>query len=153
MSEQASERQSRRTAVVLYEKMLGRDCAKIPSGQLLPECVAASQSLRKACNRPMKIPESNLVQEQLAKALDHHCESLGLQGARGTLFKITLASHGYVFVGKGTVQAFVPDLLHEGKTYQRLAKLQGTAVPVCLRNIGLYQWYYLDLGVEYCTCF
>ncbi len=58
MSEQASERQSRRTAAVLYEKMLGRDCAKIPSGQLLPECVAASQSLRKACNRPMKIPES-----------------------------------------------------------------------------------------------
>lgn len=90
----------------------------------------------------------NLVQKQLAKDLDHHCKLLGLQGARGALFKITLASHGYVFVGKGTVQAFVPDLLHEGKIYRRLTKLQGTAVPLYLGNIDLDQWYYLDLGVR-----
>ena len=90
----------------------------------------------------------DLVQKQLAGDLDHDCEPLGLQGARGALFKITLASHGYVFVGKGTVQAFVPDLLHEGRIYRRLASLQGTAVPVYLGNIDLKEWYYLDLGVR-----
>lgn len=42
----------------------------------------------------------------------------------------------------------MPDLLHEGKIYRRLTKLQGTAVPVYLGNIDLYQWYYLDLGVR-----
>jgi hypothetical protein len=51
---------------------------------------------------------------------EHCCEPLGKQGARGALFKITLASHGYTFVGKGTVEAFVPDLRHEGQVYERL---------------------------------
>ncbi|MCJ1402238.1 hypothetical protein MMC11_005458 [Xylographa trunciseda] len=89
-----------------------------------------------------------LVQKQLGEHVDHYCEPLGLQGARGTLFKITLASHGYVFVGKGTVYAFVPDLLHEGRVYHQLEAIQGTAVPVCLGNIDLLQMYYLDLGVR-----
>ena len=90
----------------------------------------------------------NLVQAQLAEDLDHDCEPLGLQGARGALFRITLASHGYVVVGKGTVQAFLPDLMHEGKIYRVLSKLQGTAVPVYLGNINLLEWYYLDVGVR-----
>lgn len=51
----------------------------------------------------------DLVQRQLAKDLDHDCEPLDLQEARGALFKITLVSHGYVFVGKGTVEAFILD--------------------------------------------
>jgi hypothetical protein len=88
------------------------------------------------------------VQKQLAEDLDHDCEPLGLQGARGALFKIRLVSHGYVFVGKGTVHAFVPDLLFEGHMYQQLESIQGTAVPVCLGNIDLLQWYNLDLGVR-----
>ncbi len=90
----------------------------------------------------------DLVQKQLAEDLDHNCEPLGLQGARGALFKVTLVSHGYVLVGKGTVQAFVPDLRHEGDVYRRLAKLQGVVVPVCLGNIDLTEWYYLDVGVR-----
>ncbi len=90
----------------------------------------------------------DLVQKQLAEDLDHNCEPLGLQGARGALFQVTLASHGYVFVGKGTVQAFVPDLRHEGDVYRRLAKLQGTVVPVYLGNINLTESYNLDFGVE-----
>ncbi|MCJ1381198.1 hypothetical protein MMC17_004307 [Xylographa soralifera] len=65
------------------------------------------------------------VQNQLAEDLDHNCTPLGLQGARGALFHVTLASHGYVFVGKGTVQAFVPDLLSEGRVYQQLEQIQG----------------------------
>ena len=89
-----------------------------------------------------------LVREQLAEDLDHDCEPLGLQGARGALFKIALTSHGYVFVGKGTVRAFVPDLLHEGRVYQQLKDLQGTAVPVYLGNVDLVDCYYLDVGVR-----
>lgn len=89
-----------------------------------------------------------LVREQLAEELDYDCEPLGLQGARGALFKITLTSYGYVFVGKGTVKAFVPDLMHEGRVYQQLKDLQGTAVPVCLGNIDLVDCYHLDVGVN-----
>jgi len=88
------------------------------------------------------------VRMQLAHDLDNNCEPLGLQGARGALFQITLDSHGYVFVGKGTVQAFKPDLLWEGEMYGQLEKIQGTAVPVYLGNIDLDEWYNLDLGVR-----
>jgi hypothetical protein len=90
----------------------------------------------------------SLVQKQLAEDLDHNCEPSGLQGARGALFRITLASHGYVFVGKGIVKAFVPDLKHEGQIHQRLERIQGKAVPVFLGNINLLEWYYLDVGVR-----
>ncbi len=90
----------------------------------------------------------DLVQKQLAEDLNHNCEPLGLQGARGALFKVTLTSHGYVFVGKGTVQAFVPDLRHEGEIYQQITKLQGVLVPVYLGSIDLAEWYYLNLGVR-----
>jgi len=90
----------------------------------------------------------DLVQKQLAEDLDHDCEPLGLQGARGALFKLTLTSYGYVFVGKGTVRAFIPDLLHEGTVYKQLAKLQGTAVPVYLGNINLTYCYFYDIGVR-----
>lgn len=90
----------------------------------------------------------DLVQKQLAEDLDHNCEPLGLQGARGALFKVILVSHGYVFVGKGTVQAFVPDLRHEEDIYRRLAKLQGAVVPVYLGNVNLTKSYNLDFRVE-----
>jgi hypothetical protein len=90
----------------------------------------------------------HLLQAQLKADMDHHCEPLGKQGAHGALFKITLTSHGYTFVGKGTVEAFVPDLRHEGKMYDRLADLQGSAIPVCLGNMDLDRTYYLDVGVR-----
>jgi len=88
------------------------------------------------------------VQAQLTADMDHHCDPLGLQGARGALFKITLASHGYTFVGKGTVKAFVQELRHEGKMYDVLANVQGSAVPVCLGNMDLDRTYFLDVGVR-----
>ncbi|KAL8915698.1 MAG: hypothetical protein Q9172_006749 [Xanthocarpia lactea] len=89
-----------------------------------------------------------LVRAQLAQDLDVDCKPMGIQGARGALFRITLASHGYTFVAKGTVYAFIPQLLHEGKVYQRLKRLQGRAIPVYLGNINLVQKYYLTLGVR-----
>ncbi|PGH33222.1 hypothetical protein GX50_03984 [[Emmonsia] crescens] len=89
-----------------------------------------------------------LVRKQLGRTLDQDCEPLWKQGARGNLFKITLASHGYTFVGKGTISAFIPYLQHEGRMYQRLERLQGQVVPVYLGNIGLVKPYWMDLGVE-----
>ena len=88
------------------------------------------------------------MQQQLQENLDHWCEPLGKQGARGALFKLTLVSHGYTFVGKGTVKAFVPDLKHEGKVYRQLARCQGKLIPVYLGNINLAKRYFLAPGVE-----
>ncbi|KAI4096007.1 MAG: hypothetical protein LQ344_001241, partial [Seirophora lacunosa] len=95
---------------------------------------------------PKKFPA--LVQAQLAETLDDHIEDLQISGARGMLFRIRLVSHGYVFVGKGTVAVFIRDLQHEGRMYQRLKKLQGIDIPVYLGNIDLVeqQWY------DYCLC-
>ncbi|KAL8707807.1 MAG: hypothetical protein Q9220_007214 [cf. Caloplaca sp. 1 TL-2023] len=83
-----------------------------------------------------------LVHSQVAVTLDKNITDLRIHGARGMLFKITLESHGYVFVGKGTVEVFVPDIKHEGRIYQRLKSLQGTDIPVYLGNIDMERkWY------------
>ena len=89
-----------------------------------------------------------LVRHQLGEDLDHDCEPLGKQGARGALFKIILRRFGYVLVAKGTVRAFVPDLQHEGEVYQRLSSLQGSEIPVYMGSIDLPHVYYLDVGVR-----
>ena len=89
---------------------------------------------------------SELVRLQLGTSLDHNCKELGLQGARGALFKVTLASHGYTFVGKATPEAFVPDLRHEGRMYGLLRSIQGKKIPVYLGNIDLIKpWRDLHL--------
>ncbi len=59
-------------------------------------------------------------------------ESMERGGSAGALFKATLASHGYTFVGKGTVEPLVPAVFHEGRLYQHMAPLQGAAIPVHL---------------------
>ena len=87
-----------------------------------------------------------LLQSQLVADMDHHCQPLGKQGARGALFTITLISHGYTCVAKGTVRAFIVDLRHEGHVYERMKRLQGMAVPVCLGNLDLERTYYLVVG-------
>ncbi|KAK4185357.1 hypothetical protein QBC35DRAFT_476408 [Podospora australis] len=63
--------------------------------------------------------------------------------SEGTLFKLTLARYGYTFVGKGTVSENVPYLLHEGKVYELLERLQGELVPVFLGNMNLVEPYHL----------
>ena len=80
---------------------------------------------------------STLIQRQLAVDLDYNCEELKKQGIRGAMFKITLVSHGYTFVGKATRDVFVPYLQHEGRIYDRLQSLQGKSIPVYLGNIDL----------------
>jgi hypothetical protein len=78
------------------------------------------------------------------------CESLGRQkqGARGALFKLTLESHGYTFVAKGTVVAFEAKLKHEGLVYRHLNEAQGELIPVYLGNISLTRAYFLDFKVR-----
>ena len=112
-------------------------------------CPNVSQHRRKGCHHTVSLQQFTArVKAQLNRTLDRDCEPLGQQGARGALFRIRLASHGYVFVAKGTIRAFVPDLLHEGKVYQQLQHLQGHAVPVHLGNIDLAKRYRLDVGVH-----
>ena len=78
-----------------------------------------------------------LVRQQLAASLDCNIRELGQQGIRGALFQITLASHGYSFVGKATCDVFVPALRHEGRIYEQLKCIQGRRIPVYLGNIDL----------------
>lgn len=107
---------------------------------------AASHPRRKKANGTThaltKTKLCDLLRRQLADTMDEDCENLRLQGARGMLFRLSLASHGYTFVGKGTISLFTPDLRHEGYMYYRLRKLQGRLIPVCLGNIDLdIPWY------------
>ncbi|KAL8760650.1 MAG: hypothetical protein Q9184_003177 [Pyrenodesmia sp. 2 TL-2023] len=83
-----------------------------------------------------------LLRQQLAHTMDQDIEDLGLQGARGMVFKLSLASHGYTIIGKATIDFYVPEIIHERHVYQRLRGLQGSLIPVCLGDIDLvYPWY------------
>lgn len=113
------------------------------------KCPNASSHPRSGNRHAIKILKlQQLLQKQLGNELDYDCEPLGLQGARGALFRLVLTSHAYVFVGKGTVKWYVRALLHEGAVYKRLETLQGIAVPVYLGNIDLLEKYYLAVGVK-----
>jgi hypothetical protein len=82
------------------------------------------------------------MRDQLARDRDSNCEPLYIQGARGALFKLTLASHGYTVAAKGTISDFIPDLQHEATVYNRLRSIQGIYVPVCLGAIDLVRPYH-----------
>jgi serine/threonine protein kinase len=82
------------------------------------------------------------------ETLDSNIEPLWVQGARGIMFKVTLASYGYTVIAKGTVFAFVQDLRHEAKVYQRLQNLQGMCVPVFLGAADLDWPYRYDFQVR-----
>ncbi|KAM0800649.1 hypothetical protein BDR22DRAFT_963032 [Usnea florida] len=119
-------------------------------GRLDPQCFnralhPATKSLRHTIDAPtLRI----LLRSQLDADMDNNCTPPDIQGARGALFKLTLASHGYTLIGKGTVRAFVPDLTHEGRVYERLHQIQGTYIPVCLGNINCIYPYYYDIDVK-----
>ncbi|PQK18023.1 hypothetical protein BB8028_0010g00160 [Beauveria bassiana] len=78
-----------------------------------------------------------LLQKQLKGSLDNGITPLGLSGARGVLFQVTLLAYGYTFISKGTVRAFIKDLKHETAVYERLRPIQGVYVPVFLGVIDL----------------
>ncbi|CAH0023545.1 unnamed protein product [Clonostachys rhizophaga] len=97
---------------------------------------------------PVGHPEwLELLWKQLEQSLDDGIEPLGLGGARGVLFKVTLLAYGYTFVGKGTVRAFIKDLEHEAAVYKRLERIQGLHVPAFIGAIDLRSMnkiYYYD---------
>ncbi|EMT70370.1 hypothetical protein FOC4_g10000137 [Fusarium odoratissimum] len=80
-------------------------------------------------------------------SLDDEIRPLGEGGARGMLFQVTLLAHGYTFISKGIVQAFIRDLEHEAAVYEHLKLIQGVHVPVFLGAINLRsinKTYYYD---------
>ncbi|KAI1322665.1 hypothetical protein F5Y16DRAFT_30526 [Xylariaceae sp. FL0255] len=92
-----------------------------------------------------------LLSRQLKCTLDYGITSLDITGARGALFRVTLLAYGYTLISKGTVQAFVPDLEHEARVYERLKGVQGVHVPVFLGAIDLRslgRTYYYDFRID-----
>lgn len=85
-----------------------------------------------------------LMHKQLSKDMDTDCESVGVQGARGALLKITLTLHGYTVAAKCTVVHFVPHLKHEAAVYKKLRPIQGIHIPVYLGNLDLDRPYFYD---------
>ncbi|KAI9867711.1 MAG: hypothetical protein M1813_008511 [Trichoglossum hirsutum] len=92
----------------------------------------------------------SLLKDQLIYNPDEGCEPTDYGGATGILFRITLLSHGYVFVAKGTTLTRSSSLFHEESIYTHLQKLQGDAIPVCLGVFGLgIPWYHEWLDITH----
>ncbi|KPM34271.1 hypothetical protein AK830_g12300 [Neonectria ditissima] len=89
-----------------------------------------------------------LIRAQLAidRGENADCVPLHLSGARGSLFKVRLSSHGYVLVAKGVEEVDERLLQHESQIYDRLRPIQGRAIPVCLGVVDLELPYYYDGG-------
>ncbi|KAK2666229.1 hypothetical protein RAB80_018329 [Fusarium oxysporum f. sp. vasinfectum] len=80
------------------------------------------------------------LRNQLIYSLDDGIVPLGMGGARGVLFQVTLLKYGYTFVSKGTVRAFIPDLQHEAAVYERCGPCQGENMPVFLVYMAFMSW-------------
>ncbi|PHH50538.1 hypothetical protein CFIMG_007398RA00001 [Ceratocystis fimbriata CBS 114723] len=91
----------------------------------------------------------SLVRDQLAVDLGDNadCIPLYLSGARGSIFKVRLSSHGYTLVAKGVQKVDVALLSHEEDVYDHIRNLQGIFVPVCLGIVDLIEHYYYDGGI------
>ncbi|KAJ6437118.1 LOW QUALITY PROTEIN: Major facilitator superfamily domain, general substrate transporter [Purpureocillium lavendulum] len=72
-----------------------------------------------------------LIRGQLATDCGHDadCAPLHRSGARGSLFKVRLSSHGYTLVAKGVESLDLGCLQHENEVYDRLRPIQGKHVP------------------------
>ena len=88
-----------------------------------------------------------LLLAQIQETMNTNIEPLGIEGSRGAIFKLTLASHGYTMIGKGTPPHYVADLRREKTVYDRLRKIQGTFIPVCLGAIDSPRRYFYDVDV------
>ncbi|OBT81382.1 hypothetical protein VE02_10159 [Pseudogymnoascus sp. 03VT05] len=121
------------------------------SGTLDEQC----PNLRDHGNRHIKKSTFlRLIRIQLARDRSNKadCKPLYVKGARGTLFKIRLSSHGYTLVAKGMEEHDISHLLQERKVHNRLRSLQGNCIPVCLGTSNLKLPYYYDLSVPYSKC-
>ena len=66
-----------------------------------------------------------------------------LEGARDAwaLFRVTLLSPGYTFVGKGVTVVSVQSAGHEELVCSHLAPIQGASVPILLDSLGHRRQY------------
>lgn len=80
------------------------------------------------------------MKEQRDKVTD--CKPLDIDGSRGTMFKITLTSHGYTIIAKGVQKDNIKHLRNEANVYHQLCSLQGSHIPVCIGSIDLIKPYY-----------
>ena len=83
---------------------------------------------------------ARLIEEQLQRPerdYDDGFKSLDRSGWAGALFCLELLSHGYTFVGKGTVEPLVPAHEFEAEMYKRMNNIQGKAIPVYLGSVDL----------------
>lgn len=112
-------------------------------------------SLRRKKTHPLPIHAFlELLRQQLRTSLDEGIATLGRCGARGALFRITLLSHGYTLVAKGTTSSSVRFIEHEARVYEQLQPIQGVYVPVSLgtidlRELGRRYFYAADVHIIY----
>ncbi|KAH0424815.1 hypothetical protein CcaCcLH18_11313 [Colletotrichum camelliae] len=100
-----------------------------------------------ACHPIDRVEFLDLLRKQLQRTLDKGITPLGRGGACGVLFKVTLLEYGYTFVSKGTVEAFIRDVVNEAAVYEHLQQIQGIHLPVFLGAIdlrSLNRIYYYD---------
>ncbi|KAK2670233.1 hypothetical protein RAB80_014370 [Fusarium oxysporum f. sp. vasinfectum] len=124
----------------------------VKGGFLDPKCPNVALHCKRCAPARARHPVNHeewlrLLWIQLKQSLDDGIRPLGEGGARGVLFQVTLLAHGYTFVSKGTVRAFIKDLEHEAAVYERLKPIQGVHVPVFLGAIDLRlmnKTYYYD---------
>ncbi|KAG6054855.1 hypothetical protein E4U17_003401 [Claviceps sp. LM77 group G4] len=93
----------------------------------------------------------SLLSSQFKQSIDEGIVFLGIFGAKGWCFKITLLAYGYTFVGKGAVPANIESLRHESKIYKQLDSIQESHVPVFLGAIDLRKMnkhYWIDIRVH-----
>ena len=89
-----------------------------------------------------------LVEQQLRNHRnDELFGPLDRGGWAGALFYVTLASHGYTFFAKGTVQELITVLHHEARIYDGLKEIQGRSVPVYLGSIDLLRPYWRTCSI------
>lgn len=79
----------------------------------------------------------HLIRKQVKKNGFSGFYTLGINGSRGHMLKITLASHGYTVLAKGVKKANIHHLKKEIRIYRQLKPLQGIHIPVCLGSTSL----------------
>lgn len=86
------------------------------------------------------------MRRQLFQTVNTDCEVLGMHDSRGTLWKVTLSSHGYTVPAKCTVPEFAEQFWHEAAVYDKLRSIQGIYIPLYLGSIDLAYPYSYDGG-------
>ncbi|KAF4123991.1 hypothetical protein GMORB2_5707 [Geosmithia morbida] len=93
----------------------------------------------------------DLLRQQLSRSLEKGVAVLGIEGACGALFQMTLLQFGYTFVAKGFTGERLRELEHETAIYRKLQPLQGRGIPAWLGSVDLQpldQVYFYDFDVE-----